>query len=45
MPAIVHWPNQIPVGVTPEVASTVDIFATSLALAGVEVPSDRQIDG
>jgi arylsulfatase A-like enzyme len=45
VPAIARWPGKIPVGVTHEIASGMDLFTTSLRLAGVEVPTDRPIDG
>ena len=45
-PAIVWWPGRIPAGrVSAELGSTLDIFPTSLALAGGELPADRPIDG
>jgi arylsulfatase A-like enzyme len=46
MPGIAWWPGKIKAGiVTAELASTMDLFTTSLTLAGVEVPADRPIDG
>ena len=45
VPAIARWPGKIPVGVTHEIASAMDLFPTSLKLAGVEIPPDRPIDG
>ena len=45
VPGIARWPGKIPVGVTHEMASAMDLFTTSLHLAGVDVPSDRPIDG
>ena len=45
-PGIAWWPSRIkPGAVTHELASTMDLFATALALAGAEVPTDRAIDG
>jgi len=45
-PAAVWWPGQIkPHTVSTELVTTMDIFTTSLLLAGVAVPSDRVIDG
>jgi len=45
-PTIAWWPGRIKAGtVNPGLASTMDIFNTSLALAGVEAPQDREIDG
>lgn len=45
VPAIAWWPGKIKPGVTAEIASGLDIFPTSLALAGVAQPTDRVIDG
>jgi arylsulfatase A len=45
VPAIARWPGKIPVGVTREIASGMDLFTTSLRLGGAEVPTDRAIDG
>lgn len=46
VPGIARWPGHIPAGtVSLDVASTMDIFTTSLKLAGVTVPDDRIIDG
>ena len=45
-PAIVWWPGRIPAGrVSAELGSTLDIFTTSVLLAGADVPADRVIDG
>jgi arylsulfatase A-like enzyme len=45
-PAIAWWPGKIMPGrVSGEMASTMDLFTTSLTLAGVPVPQDRVIDG
>jgi len=45
-PCIAWWPGKIAPGtVSTGMASTMDIFNTALALAGVEVPKDREIDG
>ena len=45
-PGIFWWPGRIAAGkVTREPACTMDLFATSLKLAGAEVPTDRPIDG
>jgi len=46
MPFFLRWPRELPKGV--EYAAPVahfDIFATSAAAAGAELPSDRVIDG
>jgi len=41
VPYIVTWPEQLPAGeVYNELASTLDIAATALAVAGVDVPAD-----
>ncbi len=46
VPGLFWWPGKIPSGaVTQEMASTMDLFTTCLKLAGVEVPSDRTVDG
>lgn len=45
VPAIARWPGKIPAGVTHEIADAMDIFTTSLKLAGAEIPADRPIDG
>lgn len=45
VPGIAHWPGKIPVGTTHEIASAMDLFATSVTLAGIEIPKDRPIDG
>jgi len=45
-PAIAWWPGRIQAGVvTHEFACTMDLFTTSLKLAGAELPKDRAIDG
>lgn len=45
-PAIVWWPGRIPAGaISQELGTTMDIFTTSLILAGADVPDDRVIDG
>jgi arylsulfatase A-like enzyme len=45
-PAIARWPGKIKPGqVTSAQACTMDLFTTSLALAGAPLPSDRPIDG
>jgi arylsulfatase A len=45
-PGIAWWPGRVRAGVvTHELASTMDLFATGLKLAGAEVPKDRVIDG
>jgi len=45
-PAIAWWPGRVPAGsVSRDVAITIDLFTTVLALGGVEIPKDRPIDG
>ncbi len=46
VPGIARWPDVIPAGRTSdEMSMNIDLFATSLAIAGVEIPDDRIIDG
>src|SRR5258708_3193426 len=45
-PGIAWWPGRVPPGVvTHELASTMDLFTTSVKLGGGHVPTDRIIDG
>ena len=45
-PAIAWWPGHIKAGmVNHELACTMDLFTTSLKMAGADVPADRVIDG
>lgn len=44
-PALFWWPGKVLHGVEMGMGSTLDIFPTACSLAGVEVPSDRIIDG
>jgi arylsulfatase A-like enzyme len=45
-PAIAWWPGTVPAGrVESTVATTMDLFSTSLALADVDAPADRIVDG
>ncbi|TRY96188.1 hypothetical protein DNTS_026764 [Danionella cerebrum] len=45
-PAIAWWPGRIPAGtVSQQLASVMDLFSTSLAVAGLPPPDDRIIDG
>lgn len=45
-PSLAWWPGTIQAAsVSQGLASTMDIFTTSLTLAGVEIPKDRVIDG
>lgn len=46
VPLIARWPGRIPAGrVRREPGAVIDLFATSLAAAGVPLPADRTIDG
>ncbi|MDQ8193690.1 arylsulfatase [Coraliomargarita sp. SDUM461004] len=46
VPAFAYWPGRIAAGETSEaLAYVADLFATSAALAGAELPQDRMIDG
>jgi arylsulfatase A-like enzyme len=45
VPGIAWWPGRIKPTVQRTMASTMDLFPTSLRLAGADVPSDRPIDG
>lgn len=45
-PTLAWWPGHIPSGsVSQELGSTMDIFTTSIKLAGGKVPADRVVDG
>lgn len=45
-PGIAWWPGHVSAGVvTHELACTMDLFTTTLKLAGGEIPKDRVIDG
>ncbi|XP_007937357.1 N-acetylgalactosamine-6-sulfatase [Orycteropus afer afer] len=45
-PAIAWWPGHVPAGqVSHQAGSLMDLFTTSLSLAGLKPPSDREIDG
>ena len=45
-PLIARWPGKIPPGrVSREHAIMMDLYATALTAAGIEVPKDRTIDG
>lgn len=45
-PSICWWPGTIPAGqVSAELGTTMDIYSTSLALAGAELEKDRIVDG
>jgi arylsulfatase A len=46
VPMIVSWPGKVPAGTLVHApAMNIDVFPTLLALAGLERPSDRVIDG
>jgi len=45
VPGIAWWPCQIKPGVTSEVANMMDLFSTSLALAGARLPKETEVDG
>lgn len=46
VPGIAWWPGKIKAGsVNRDIACTMDLFVTSLHLAGAEVPKDRDVDG
>ena len=45
-PMIVSWPGTLPEGETfAGLSSSLDLFPTALAAAGIEAPTDREIDG
>ncbi|NXH22814.1 GALNS sulfatase, partial [Bucco capensis] len=45
-PAIAWWPGHIPAGrVSHQLGNVMDLFSTSLSLAGLQPPRDREIDG
>lgn len=45
VPGIAWWPGHIQPGVTSELATTMDLFTTSLGLGGAGLPTDVTIDG
>lgn len=46
VPFIARWPGRIPAGAVRDgIASLMDIYTTTLELAGGKVPSDRLVDG
>jgi arylsulfatase A-like enzyme len=46
VPFVVSWPGKVPAGKDHHaLVSSLDVFATSLALAGVPMPTDRKFDG
>jgi arylsulfatase A-like enzyme len=44
-PGIAWWPGKIKPGVTHELACSMDLFNTSLKIAGAKIPTDRAMDG
>lgn len=44
-PTLFWWPGHISPGIEMSLGSTLDIFPTACGLAGVDVPSDRTMDG
>lgn len=46
VPMLVRWPSRIPAGtVCSAAAMNIDVFPTLLPLAGLDLPSDREVDG
>ena len=46
VPFVVSWPGHLPSGKDyPGMVSSLDIFPTALALAGVPLPADKPLDG
>ncbi len=46
VPAIARWPGVIPQGkASDQMSMNIDLFTTALAVAGLEPPQDRPIDG
>ncbi|CAN2389467.1 N-acetylgalactosamine-6-sulfatase activity [Pristimantis euphronides] len=46
VPGIAWWPGHLAPGqISHQLANVMDLFTTSLVLAGVEPPTDRQLDG
>lgn len=46
VPTLIRWPGRVPAGhVTPQVGITMDLSASILAAAGVEVPAAARLDG
>ncbi len=46
VPGIAWWPSRIPAGqISKALGTTMDLYTTCLAMAGVELPADRTIDG
>ena len=45
VPGIAYWPGRIQPGVSHDMSSALDLFPTSLTLAGATLPADRPLDG
>ena len=46
VPFVARWPGKVPAGTkTPELATSMDLYATFAKLAGGDVPGDRVVDG
>lgn len=45
LPCFVSWPETVKSGINEEVVNSMDIFVTSIRMAGGREPSDRAIDG
>ena len=46
VPCLLRWPQRLPAGrVSGQPAITMDLTATILAAAGVQIPADRRLDG
>ena len=46
VPALIRWPERLPAGkVSPQVGITMDLSASILAVAGVQVPADARLEG
>jgi arylsulfatase A len=44
-PCVMWWPGRIKLGVVTDMGATMDLYTTILTLAGVQVPTDRVVDG
>ena len=44
-PTIFWWPGKIKPGIVADLGSTLDLLPTACALAGIEAPADRKLDG
>lgn len=46
VPCVIRWPGQVPAGIVrPGITCIMDLFATALELARVDVPRDHAVDG